>query len=1025
MRRLLCGVFVLAASIVSAPSAMADFGLQSFEMSATNQNGAPDLQAGSHPYQLTTKFILNPPKEVAAGKLVVDGDLKDARVELPPGFVGDPNAMPKCSYPEFIANAVETCPLDTVVGWETTYVLNRGGEFEPASNPVYNMEAPPGVAAEFGFRVKNQVPVLLDASVRTGGDYGVTVNVRNISAAAALLGSKVTLWGVPADPSHDPIRGQDGFGGCLLEVAGQSDGGSCHVTVPSVPLLTNPTSCGVPRTATLSVDDWETPGNFSTGENVVSKTATLPELLGCEKLDFRPTLEVTPDGTAGSTPTGLNVDVHVPQESTVNPGGLGEADMKNTTVALPAGVQISPSAADGLLACSPAQIGFTGVNPQSGIDEFTPGAPSCPDASKVATARIKTPLLEQELEGAVYLAAPQNFASPPNPLENPFGSLVAMYLVAEDSTAGVLVKLAGRITLNPETGQLTATVENIPQFPVSDVKFRFFGTSRAPLATPALCGTYKTETSFAPWSGTPAVSPSSSFPITSGPNGSPCADPLPFAPSLATGTTNINAGSFSSLTTTLSREDGQQNIQSVQLHYPPGLSGLLSGVKLCPEQQANEGTCGPESLIGETIVSVGLGNDPFSVTGGKVYITGPYAGAPFGLSIVNPAKAGPFVLREGQPVVVRAKIEVDPHTAALTITTDSTGEHKIPTIIDGIPLQIKHVNVNVNRPGFTFNPTNCNPVAITGTIQSAQGATSPVSVPFQATNCAALKFQPKFTVSTSSKTSKANGASLTAKITYPSVPQGTEANIAKVKVDLPKQLPSRLTTLQKACTAAQFNANPAGCPAASLVGHATVHTPLLPVPLTGPAYFVSNGGEAFPNLIMVLQGYGITVDLVGDTFISKAGITSSTFKTVPDQPFSSFELNLPEGRFSALTANGSLCTQKLVMPTKLVAQNGAVINQNTPIGVTGCGKPKVKVGKIKVRGNIVLVTVATTEQGAVTVSGGALKTTRKTFGAGTHQVKVALTKSGKAARKHHRKTSVRVAVRNNIGAARRTVTFKL
>jgi hypothetical protein len=937
MRRLLCGVLVLAASIVFAPSAMADFGLQSFEVSATNQNGAPDLQAGSHPYQLTTNFVLNPPKEVA-GKLVVDGDLKDARVELPPGFVGDPNAMPKCSYPEFVVIA---CPLDTVVGWEATYVLSRSGEILPAFNPVYNMEAPPGVAAEFGFVVKKQVPVLLDVSVRTGGDYGVTVNVRNISAAAAIEGSKVTLWGVPAAPSHDPIRGQaspEGFGGCLNE-EGASEG-SCHVTVPSVPLLTNPTSCGVPRTATLSVDDWETPGNFSTGENVVSKTATLPELSGCEKLDFRPTLEVTPDGTAGSTPTGLNVDVHVPQESTLNPVGLGEADMKNTTVALPAGVQISPSAADGLLACSPVQIGFTGINPQSGIDEFTPGAASCPDASKVATARIKTPLLEQELQGAVYLAAPQNFASPPNPLENPFGSLVAMYLLAEDPAAGVLVKLAGRISLNTETGQLTATVENIPQFPVSDVKFRFFGTDRAPLATPALCGTYKTETSFAPWSGTPAVSPSSSFPITSGPNGSPCADPLPFAPSLATGTTNINAGSFSSLTTTLSREDGQQNIQSVQLHYPPGLSGLLSGVKLCPEQQANEGTCGPESLIGETIVSVGLGNDPFSVTGGKVYITGPYAGAPFGLSIVNPAKAGPFVLQEGRPVVVRAKIDVDPHTAALTIITDGTGEHKIPTIIDGIPLQIKHVNVNVNRPGFTFNPTNCNPVAITGTIQSAQGAASPVSVPFQATNCAALKFQPKFTVSTSGKTSKANGASLTAKIAYPSVPQGTEANIAKVKVDLPKQLPSRLTTLQKACTAAQFNANPAGCPSASLIGHATVYTPLLPVPLTGPAYFVSNGGEAFPNLIMVLQGYGITVDLVGDTFISKAGITSSTFKTVPDQPFSSFELNLPEGRFSALTANGNLCTQKLVMPTKFVAQNGAVINQNTRIAVTGCPKAK-------------------------------------------------------------------------------------
>jgi hypothetical protein len=388
----------------------------------------------------------------------------------------------------------------------------------------------------------------------------------------------------------------------------------------------------------------------------------------------------------------------------------------------------------------------------------------------------------------------------------------------------------------------------------------------------------------------------------------------------------------------MSREDGNQNLKAISLRMPPGLSGTLSGVALCGEAQADAGTCGPASLVGETTVSVGLGGNPYAVTGGKVYLTGPYEGAPFGLSIVDPANAGPFHLGN---VIVRARIEVDPHTAALTITSDSTGPFAIPPMIDGIPLEIKHVNVTVNRPGgFTFNPTDCNPMQITGTLTSVEGATASLSVPFQATNCATLQFAPQLTASTSGKTSRANGASLAVKLSYPNVSAGTEANIARVKVELPKRLPSRLTTLQKACVAAQFEANPAGCPAGSVIGHARASTPIIPVPLEGPAYFVSHGGEAFPSPIVVLQGYGVTIDLVGTTSIARTGITSSTFKTIPDVPVGSFELTLPEGRFSALAANGDLCASKLAMPTEFVAQNGVVIDRSTPIVATGC--PKIK-----------------------------------------------------------------------------------
>jgi hypothetical protein len=1015
-----CALLAFAATpaLAKVPFAVEDLEVSANEAPTAAQvakgelgEGPPDVQAGSHPYELVTRFGL-PSEELATKNersiASSGGGLRDVHFELPPGFVGNPTAVPKCPFSDFTG---KTCPNDTAVGEATTETV-RDGTFVYTVDPVYNLETPGASPAEFGYEVASLNPIYLDVSVRTGGDYGITVNVRNIPQSQEVVGSTVRIWGVPEAAAHDALRG-----GCLDAEVGHSAPEEYRSicpdpeleapgSSPSEPYLTNPTSCGESRTATLQADDWEHPGNFATGENIVSESVTLPELTGCEQLDFDPSIAVKPDGEAGSTPTGLNVDLGVNQESVTNPAGLGEADVKDTTVTLPPGVQISPSAADGLEACSPAQIGFEGYRELDGSGRqtpiFTPELPKplepgvnfCPNSSKIATVKIKTPLLEGELKGSVYIAAPQNFMGLP---ENPFSSLIAMYIVAEEPFTGILLKLAGHGELGEpggsnglQPGQIRTTFENTPELPYSEVELEFYGTNRAPLATPALCGTYNTQTTFEPWShqpasgeveGTPDSSPPSSFNISSGPvletatgpQTSACADPLPFKPTLASGTTNNNAGAFSNLTTTLSREDGQQSIQQVTLHYPPGVTGLLSGVKLCGEAQANAGTCGPESLIGETIVSVGLGNDPFTVTGGKVYITGPYEGAPFGLSIVNPAKAGPFNLQEGRPVVVRATINVDPHTAALTITTDPSGEHAIPNIIDGIPLQIKHVYVAITRSGFTFNPTNCNPTEISGTIGSAEGASSPVKIPFQVANCEHLKFEPKISVFTQGHTSKADGASLTYKVTYPNVPFGTDANIKYVKVELPGELPSRLTTLQKACTQAQFQANPAGCPAASNIGHAKAIVPNIPVPLEGPVYFVSNGGEAFPNLVMVLQGYGVTIQLVGDTLI-RNGVTSTTFNAIPDNPVTSFEITLPEGPYSALAANGNLCkptvakvekvkqrlfvkgklktvtrrlkeqvATSLTIPSDYVGQNGATYDAKVPISVTGC--PKAKVAK--------------------------------------------------------------------------------
>jgi len=915
------------------------FGAEDFSFLPEDEGGGTDTRAGSHPYQLTTTFTLNQTENPLRPPALP----RNLRFRLPPGFVGNATALPKCSDLDFRhvtqGGIVDLCPGDTAIGVASVTIDEP--EFLGLVSfpvPLFNLAPERGEPARFGFELLGS-PVTIDTSVRTGSDYGVTASVSNITELATFLSSTVSFWGVPGDPIHDSSRGWGCLvGGVWAEESGQPCTPSSQSKPP--PFLTMPTSCGPfePSVEGVSWPSKAAPEGAHFGPvpyTLKDSFARTLSTTACNQLAFDPSIQVKPDVAAASTPTGLSANVHVPQEVNENPLGLASSNLKDISVTLPEGVALNPAGADGLEACSQAQIGFLGA--LSGSLQFTSRSPTpfCPDASKIATAKITTPLLAEPLEGAVYLAS-QN--------ANPFGSLVAIYIVVEDPIAGVLVTLPGEVSLDPASGRVTTTINGNPPLPFEDAELHFFGGSRAPLSTPSHCGAYTTEASFTPWSGSATARSSSSFQITSGPNGSPCPGALPFAPSLAAGSTNIQAGAFSTLSTTITREDGNQDIQAVTLSLPPGFSGIISSVTPCPEAQANAGSCGAESLIGHTIVSVGLGGEPFSVTGGQVFLTAPYKGAPFGLSIVNPAKAGPFDLGK---VIVRAKLEIDRSSAQATVTTDPEGPYAIPHILDGIPLQIKHVNVSIDRPGFAFNPTNCDPLQINGSIRSEEGASAPVSVPFQVSNCATLKFTPRFTVSTSGRTSKQQGASLTAKLSYPKGPQGSQANIARVKVSLPKQLPSRLTTLQKACLFAVFQKNPAACPPESIVGHAKVSTPLLPVPLSGPAYFVSHGGEAFPSLTLILQGDNVTIELVGSTLIRK-GITTTTFNSTPDTPFSSFELTLPQGKFSALTANGSLCKRKLVMPTELKAQNGAVINQNTKISVSGCGKKaKGKKGKGK------------------------------------------------------------------------------
>jgi hypothetical protein len=923
------------------------FDIETVKLSPENADGSPDTQAGDHPFQLTTTLNLNEKLEAnpVTHKLERSSPelLKDLQFTLPTGMIGNVNAIPQCSEVDFASQVslANNCGPDTVIGAATVTVNEPTNIRVTATNsvPVFNLVPAPGEPARFGFFVLD-VFVVLDTSVKTGEDYGVVVSVRNASQVAQVLSSQVTIWGVPGDPRHDASRGWT----CIERGANSylqppPPCGEPEPRNPS-PFLTLPTSCEGPLQAVAFADSWLQPGARLPDGKVDTNDArwkeaksSSPGQEGCSLLPFSPSLLIEPNTQASSTPTGLHVNVHVPQDSTLAPAVekscatdssvCAEAAVKQTTVTLPPELQLNPAAANGLAGCSLEQIGYTKRNPVTEMDEFTNSPATCPDGSKVGTVRVHAPDLADDLEGFVYLASPQNFAG--SLPQNPFQSLVALYIAAESPVSRVLVKLAGEVQIDEQTGQITSTFKNTPQVPFEDFKLDFFDGPRASVSSPPLCGSYASSAGFSPWSGTGDAASASSFSIATGPGGAGCANPQPFAPAFVAGSKNLQAGAFTTFTVDIGRHDSDQAVQGVSMHLPPGIAGMLSKVTLCPEPQASQGACPPESQIGRTTVTAGLGPNPFTPPEGKVFITGPYKGAPFGLSIVAPAVAPPFDLGT---VVVRSTINIDP----------------LPLRLRGIPLQLQHINVTVERPGnqeFQFNPTNCSPMKIDTTLTGAQGATYPASSNFQVQHCESLPFHPILTASTKGNASKVNGAAFTVKVT--STPG--QANIAKTKLALPIALPSRLTTIQKACLAATFEANPASCPEGSNIGSATVHTPVLKNPLTGPAYLVSHGNAAFPDVEFVLQGEGITLILDGQTDIKK-GITTSTFNAVPDAPVTTFETTLPEGPHSALTSNVppskrfSLCGQKLVMPTTITGQNGVVIQQQTKIPVLGCAAVK-------------------------------------------------------------------------------------
>ena len=944
------------------------FGVEAdgYTLTPEEEGGGLDRRAGSHPFQLTTGLNLNQSSELitaeqGATETGVIGTApalpKRLSFNLPPGLIGDPRAVPACPGSDFTTIGVgdiNSCKPETAIGVAvvTVNLLDPAFHNITRSVPLWNLVPAHGEAARFGFEVLH-VPVVLDTSLRSNGDYGVSVSVTQAPESAQLLSSEVTIWGAPAQAAHDQSRGW----GCLVEGAAVEHVVPCEPTSQhsNGAFLTMPTSCSTqPLATTVEGESWPVKTLASEpGEAFPLQGATQDELAGfehCNLLSFTPSVTLQSAEHAASTPTAMTVNVSVPQQGTVEAGQLAQPAIKRTTVTLPEGVQLNPAAAGGLEACSERQVGYEGP---AGVDPLSPEAPQplrfssaavlCPNASKVGTVHIRTPLLQEELTGAVYLAAPAPLAEPG---QNPFNSLLVLYIVAEDPRAGILVKLAGETQLDPRTGRVTSTFTDTPQVPFEQLSLELFGGPRASLATPPTCGNPAIQASFLPWSAehenekeafkTPGSEPQEQLQIITGGEGSACASTPPFAPSLQGGASNAQAGGFTSFALAITRPGVDQQLTGATVHLPPGDAAILASVTPCPEPQASDGTCGPESEIGEARASSGLGPDPYTVSGGRVYITGPYQGAPFGLSIVTPAVAGPFNLGN---VVVRSKIEVDPHTAQVTITSG------LPTYVQGVgrpatgvPLQLREIEVKVNRKNFEFNPTNCNPHQIEATLHGAQSASANVSWPFQVTNCQDLPFTPTVAASTQGKTSKLSGASL--KLTFKSATG--QAHIAKTVLTIPAVLPARLSTIQKACVASVFEANPAACPEGSVIGSALVHTQVLESPLTGPIYLVSHGNAAWPDAELILQGENsIKVILDGQTAIKK-GITTSSFLSVPDVPFESVEASLPEGPHSALTTNlpfkdhYSLCGQNLTIHTALTGQNATSLTDNVKVTVQGC-----------------------------------------------------------------------------------------
>jgi hypothetical protein len=976
-----CLAAACAALALVSPVAHAAFGIAKWEAGTCNGN---EVQVTSCTYASPTSAFYSqsaghPPWGLTAFELahtgsgagrLPEGSLRRIRVDIPPGLAANPEAPAKCTRAQF---GSKSCPADSQAGLVELEAVAElpvvGNTLLTLKGKVFNLVQEPGFPLLFGIEIKAVEPLVestdlileghvsdapeaaLAARGVASGDFHEFFEIHNIPKEVAVEPLGLPLTKAPLRTLTSKLF----FNGH----AGTTASGNEN-------FLTMPSNCAAPTTSFLEVESYA-------GEVQSAPTTPPVGVTGCDKVPFSPTTVVKPETSMSDQPDGGTTEINVPQNAT----STNTADIKDVHLTLPEGLTLNPSAAHGLAACSESQFAAGG----------------CPASSKVGSVTIETDLPPGSLSGGVtpgsaggvFLGSPSGAPITDSPFH--------VYLDAE-SVYGVSVRLKGLAEPDATTGRLRVSFLNNPQLPFSSLILKLNGGPRAPLANPLTCGTSRVEALFTPYTGFAPATPFAPFSTDANGHGGACASPLSFTLGQSTQSSSAKAGAYTSYTFNLQRNDGQQYLSALSTTLPAGLLGAIPSVPLCGEAQAQAGTCGAASQIGSASAIVGAGGEPYGFSG-PVYLTGPYNGAPYGLSIPIEASAGPFDLGR---ITTRASIGVDTYTGRVIASAT------LPRIFKGIPLRLRGLSVAVTRPSFLFNPSSCAPLATNSALTSTFGASLQTSSLFRVSGCSALAFKPSFAAKTTSKTRKVTGASLLV-----SVKQGNhQANMRSVVVQLPKALPSRLSTLNKACLAATYAANPRSCPSGAMVGTVTVTTPVLPQPLSGPAYLVSHGGAAFPDLNLLLEGDGgVRVILVGNTNIT-GGITTSTFAAIPDVPVSSFSLSLPTGPHSALSPFGDFCTKPLIMPTTITAQNGAQIKQSTVISVPDCG---VRILRHRVSGHRLILTLKTFTAGRVSIAARGLRTvSRRLSRARTFTIAVSLGSRGRATLAAGRRLKVRVRV---------------
>ncbi len=890
-------------------------------VSAFEQNGTIDTRAGSHPYSYVVHFDL---KTEESGQ-TEGGEVRDVEVDLPPGFFGNPQAVPRCSQQEF-EGSVPSCSPNTQVG-VLRAILPGFGETKGA---IFNVAPPRGFAAELAFASgASGLFVLQYGSVRSEEGYGLRIAAPNLPLGASSV--TATIWGTPADPSHDVERGSQAAEGVGAPVASDA---------PLTPFLTMPTSCGVAPKTTIRADSRLAPGVFVEETAPAVDAAGNPApMSGCQVVPFAPTIAAAPTTRLAENGSGLDFELKLPNHGLTDPQSIAETEPEKVEVTLPEGVTLNPSAAAGVGVCSEAQY-------KSEQADTGPGQ-GCPEASKLGSFTAHTPLLEETIEGSLYLAAPY---------ANPSGNLIALYLIARAPERGVIVKQAGRVQPDPRTGQLITTFEDLPPLPYSDFKLHFREGGRAPLVSPPACGGYTTTTKLYPFSDpTHPYTTSSSFALDHGVDGGACptSGTPPFNPGFSAGTLSNIAGSHSPLDMRITRKDGDQDLTKLSTTLPPGLLASLAGVGRCSDAQIARAasrtgphggaeelaapSCPASSVIGHTQTGAGVGSVLLYVPG-TVYLAGPYHGAPLSVVAVVPGVAGPF---DVGTIVVRIALRFNPRSGQAEV--DGSASDPIPHILRGIPLKVRDIRVHIDRPGWTFNPTSCAPLATKAT---AWGGGSDVfsviddspfalSARFQAADCASLGFKPKLALALKGGTKRGGHPAL--KGTYK--PRKGDANLKGLVLRLPRSAFLDQAHIRTICTRVQYAANGgngAGCPAKSVYGKARAITPLLDEPLEGPVYLRSSNHN-LPDFVASLHGI-VDVEAVA-RIDSKNGGIRATFTELPDAPITKVVVDMQGGAKGLIVNSTDLCAATHKADAQLEGHNGRRSAIGPVVGAQ-CGKKR-------------------------------------------------------------------------------------